>query len=166
MSKLIVNEQLEFDVEIKHGELLLNQASLDVKREHIDKLRSVFIYQNRVFNTEICSIDRVEKRLTIKVNGNEYIVQLQNKFDLLLAQLGMENTDSRKIQTVIAPMPGLVLDVFVNPNTPVEKGAKLLVLEAMKMENIIKSPIDGIVKTVCIKSGDTVDKNVVLIVFE
>jgi biotin carboxyl carrier protein len=63
-------------------------------------------------------------------------------------------------------MPGLVLKLFVSVGTEVKKGDNLFILEAMKMENIIKSPADVIVKTVKIKPGDKVEKGQVLLIFQ
>jgi biotin carboxyl carrier protein len=62
-------------------------------------------------------------------------------------------------------MPGLVLKIFVKDGDTVKKGDNLFVLEAMKMENIIKSPADVTVKTIRIKPGDKVEKGQVLIAF-
>jgi biotin carboxyl carrier protein len=59
-----------------------------------------------------------------------------------------------------------VLQVLVNPGDQVKKGDKILVLEAMKMENAIKSPTDGIVNDVLVSQGMAVDKNQVLITFK
>ena len=62
-------------------------------------------------------------------------------------------------------MPGLVLNIFVEEGMEVSKGENILVLEAMKMENIIKSPAEGRVKTIFIKNGDKVEKNQILLEF-
>jgi len=62
-------------------------------------------------------------------------------------------------------MPGLVLKVFAAEGMEVKKGDNLFVLEAMKMENIIKAPADVVVKTVKIKPGDKVEKGQILMVF-
>jgi biotin carboxyl carrier protein len=53
----------------------------------------------------------------------------------------------------------------VKAGDSVKAGDQLLILEAMKMENILKSPGEGVVKTVKVKKGDTVEKNQVLIEF-
>ena len=62
-------------------------------------------------------------------------------------------------------MPGMIIDLRVKAGDQVKAGDPLLVLEAMKMENIIKAPGEGTVKQVKIKKGDTVEKNQVLIEF-
>jgi biotin carboxyl carrier protein len=59
----------------------------------------------------------------------------------------------------------LIIDMKVQPGDTVKVGDPLLILEAMKMENMLKSPGDGVVKSVKVKKGDTVEKNQVLIEF-
>ncbi len=63
-------------------------------------------------------------------------------------------------------MPGLIQSIAVEPGQEVHKGDTLLVLVAMKMENIIKSPGTGIVKTLKITAGQIVEKNQVLVEFQ
>jgi biotin carboxyl carrier protein len=62
-------------------------------------------------------------------------------------------------------MPGLVLKIMVEPGQEVSKGDGLLILEAMKMENIIKAPTDGVVKSIEVEQSNAVEKNQVLIKF-
>jgi biotin carboxyl carrier protein len=63
-------------------------------------------------------------------------------------------------------MPGKVLEVMVQPGQTVAKGEGLLILEAMKMENMLKAEEEGIIKSVNVSVGDAVEKNNVLIDFE
>jgi len=62
-------------------------------------------------------------------------------------------------------MPGLIIDLKIKAGDTVKSGDQLLILEAMKMENIIKSPGDGIVKFIKVKKGDSVEKGQVLLEF-
>jgi biotin carboxyl carrier protein len=62
-------------------------------------------------------------------------------------------------------MPGMVLNVLVNEGQTVKKGDALLVLEAMKMENILKSPAEGTIKKITAVKGTAVEKNQILIQF-
>ena len=61
---------------------------------------------------------------------------------------------------------GLILDVVVKESEAVKKGDPVIILEAMKMENILTSPVDGIVKEVKVNPQQTVEKNNILIRFE
>ena len=63
-------------------------------------------------------------------------------------------------------MPGLVLDIPVEVGQEVEKGEGVLILEAMKMENVIKSAGVGTIKAIHIKQGEAVEKGQLLIEME
>jgi biotin carboxyl carrier protein len=71
----------------------------------------------------------------------------------------------KKVNDVKAPMPGMVFNVLVSEGQDIKKGDPLIVLEAMKMENVLKSPTDGTVKKIAVTKGVAVEKNQVLIQF-
>jgi biotin carboxyl carrier protein len=78
----------------------------------------------------------------------------------------MDKLMGNKANLLKAPMPGLVLKVLVTEGQAVKKGDGLLILEAMKMENIIKASSDGMVKKIHIEEKNIVDKNQKMIEFE
>ena len=123
------------------------------------------IKNNRSYTVEVIKADATEKTFFISVNGNKYQIRVKDKFDELLKSLGMDNLNARKVNEIKAPMPGLVLDIRIAEGDVVKKGDPILVLEAMKMENILKSPTDGTVKKINVKKGIAVEKNQVLINF-
>ena len=123
------------------------------------------IIDNRSYNAEVIQHVPEEKSFRIRVNNNVYTVALRDKFDELLKALGMDNQTSGRAADLKAPMPGLVVEVAVSEGQSVQKGDKLVVLEAMKMENILKASADAIVKKINTVKGRTVEKNEVLIVF-
>ena len=65
-----------------------------------------------------------------------------------------------------APMPGLVKKIEVAVGDPIKPGSGLLILEAMKMENEIKSPLHGVVREVIVSQDATVEKDEPLILIE
>jgi biotin carboxyl carrier protein len=123
------------------------------------------INELRSYYAEVVSFDSALKTAQIRVNNNLYSVSAKDQFDLLLDKMGLSNLNSAKIGELKAPMPGLVLRTFVKEGDAVSKGDNLLILEAMKMENIIKAPADAVVKTVKIKPGDKVEKAQILLLF-
>lgn len=70
------------------------------------------------------------------------------------------------LDQIKAPMPGLILQVMVAAGEEVKAGQPLVILEAMKMENVIKSPRDGRVRELKAIKGNTVEKGAVLIQFD
>ena len=73
---------------------------------------------------------------------------------------------TKVVKEVKAPMPGLVVSVIATKGQEVKEGDSLLILEAMKMENVLKSPVDGVIKNIKIEETNTVEKNEILIEFE
>lgn len=124
------------------------------------------IHNNNSYTIEVVHLNKEEKSCVLKVNNQEVTVSVEDRFDALLHQLGMDNMKDQKVNEVKAPMPGLVLNIMVAPGQSVSKGDSLIVLEAMKMENIIKSPTDGVVKSIEVEQSNAVEKNQVLIRFE
>jgi biotin carboxyl carrier protein len=165
MYNIKVNSNIDHQVEIKEGKLLINGKGTDADTRQLGPNAYHIISNLHSYNAEVVSFDREAKTAEIKVNGNIYSLTAKDQFDLLLDKLGLSSLNSAKVSEVKAPMPGLVLKIFVKEGDEVAKGDNLFILEAMKMENIIKSPGDVVVKTLKIKPGDKVEKGQVLIVF-
>ena len=140
----------------------------NVPFEIISSSRYEILVRNKQaqFRVLVLSQDHKTKKYVLKINGRKYEVQLQDRLDILLVKMGIHSATSSEISQVKAPMPGLILDINATTGTDVKKGDKLLVLEAMKMENIIKSPVDGKVKDVKVDLGESVNKNQLLVEFE
>jgi biotin carboxyl carrier protein len=165
--KVSVNEVKEFEINFSSSHSgTINGSSFDLNL--IEEKSGTFhvLKNHQSYNVEVLATDLIEKTFTVKVNGNVYTLVVKDKYDVLLKSLGFENLNSGKVNEVKAPMPGLVLDIRVNVGDVVKKGDALLVLEAMKMENILKSPAEGVVKKIAISKAQAVEKNQVLIQFE
>lgn len=154
-----------FDIESSEEGVSVNGASVLWDIVHISGNYYHIIYQNRSYNLEVLKIDVVSKTLSIKINGTVYPVAVKDQFDLLLEKLGMSAASAARVNNVKAPMPGLIVDLKVKEGDAVKTGDTLLILEAMKMENIIKATGEAVVKSVKAKKGDSVEKNQVLIEF-
>lgn len=165
MYQVKVNDKYNFEIETKNQSLKINNEAVELDSLALNGNTAHVLYQNRSYTTEVVELNKEEKTAVVKVNGNLYAVNVKDQFDQLLKQLGMDNLAANKIQQVKAPMPGLVLNVLASEGDEVKKGDNLLVLEAMKMENMIKSPTDGVIKKITIKQGDKVEKNELLISF-
>jgi biotin carboxyl carrier protein len=114
----------------------------------------------------IQSIDKEKKIVYVSINGKATSFSIKDKMDLLLEKLGFDTTKSTKMNQLKAPMPGLVIEYFVKEGDEVQAGDKLMILEAMKMENVIKATGEGKIKKLVVTKGNTVEKNQLLIEFE
>ncbi len=123
------------------------------------------ITDSKSYVIEIAATDVHKKHIELKVNGVLFDIEVQDKYDILLEKLGMQLIADSNHREVRAPMPGMILDILVKEGQLVSKGEKLVILEAMKMENVIKSTGEGIVETINIQKGMNVEKNQVLIQF-
>ena len=133
-------------------------ADLGAGRYHV-------LHEGRSYNAEIVSADYTTKDIVLKINGQRVELHAKDRFDLLLERLGMSNAAATKVNELKAPMPGLIVDIRVQPGQAVLKGDPLLVLEAMKMENILKAPTDGTVNSIKVTLRDNVQKGQVLVQF-
>lgn len=166
MLKVKVNNKKEHAISFENetnGTLDGKEFSWDVIEVKNGSFHIIKDYKS--YNVEVIKADSIEKSFLVSVNGNKYQLQVKDKFDELLKSLGFDELNSKKVNELKAPMPGLVLDIRVAEGDQVKKGDAVLVLEAMKMENIIKSPTDGVIKKINVKKGVAVEKNQVLINF-
>jgi len=165
MNKVAVNDHYQFDIDFVNEVLKVNSQNVDLDIFGLNERSSHMLNDNKSYNVEVVDFDKVEKLVKIKVNGNDYQVKVTTPLDLLLKQLGLDNLNANKIAQLKAPMPGLVLNILVKEGDEVKKGDNLVVLEAMKMENIIKSPTDAMIKKVEVSKGDKIEKNAVIMRF-
>jgi biotin carboxyl carrier protein len=165
MYQVKVNDSFSFEIEAEKDQFKVNDEAVILDEATLNANASHVLYKNKSYNIEVVTFERIEKTATVKVNGTVYHLKIKDQFDQLLKQLGLDNLAASKILQLKAPMPGLVLNVLVKEGEEVKKGDSLLVLEAMKMENMIKSPTDGTIKKVEVKQGDKVEKNEMLISF-
>ena len=168
MLKINIGDK-EYTVKFKQNSLLKGQVEgqdfeLDIIKK--DEVSYHLIKDNKSYNIEIVEVDNEGKIVNLKINGVPYLGKALSEMDLLLKEMGMDNLSTKKLKELKAPMPGLVLDIQVNEGDEVNEGDKLVVLEAMKMENNLKAESGGKVKSINCSKGQAVEKNEVLIIFE
>lgn len=118
------------------------------------------------FRIEVIRAEPGRKRFAIRVNGRAYEVLLADDLDQQIDRMGFRLHSVQSVSRIEAPMPGLILAVHVSAGDPVREGDPLLILEAMKMENVILSPRDGVIRSVAVQQGAAVDKKSLLVEFE
>jgi 3-methylcrotonyl-CoA carboxylase alpha subunit len=108
----------------------------------------------------------VKVRARVVRRGHELTVFLDGASHRLELESRTNDDDADAAGSLAAPMPGAVIDVLVTPGQRVEKGAPLIILEAMKMQHTITAPADGTVTAVFFAKGEQVQDGVNLIEFE
>lgn len=153
-----VNNTFSFDIN--------EQTDVNIDCLQLSETKFHVLSKNKSYKTEIIDANFNEKSYTIKVNNNTYNINIFNHLDTLIKEMGFEIGASKIVNEIKAPMPGLILDIFAKIGLEVKENDALLILEAMKMENTLTSPRNGIIKSISVTKGNTVEKNQLLIEFE
>jgi biotin carboxyl carrier protein len=163
------------DLEIyldKRGKVLVGQEGnpLDI-RQIGDGLYSLIVDRRQHVvhavpdASEVESVDGAQK-IVVTIDGGTIGATVESERSRLIRALGGEGVVHPAARTLTAPMPGLVVKVNVQVGQAIQPGASLLILEAMKMENEIRSVVEGIVEGIGVSAGQAVEKGEVLMTFK
>ena len=163
MAYIVNVEDREFRVDLeRRGKsfiAFLDDEEIGVEVARQDGNQMTLIVNNRPFLIVMESEDK------IIVNGETYSVDVIDAQIKKLIKAGPEKIHKKEL-TINAVMPGLVIDVTVKEGDSVRANDGLLVVEAMKMQNEVKTPQDGVVKKVLVEKGKAVNSGDALIVIE
>ncbi len=136
--------------------------NLDVREIEPDSY--LFFLNTNVHECRVSARTAAKRTFDVSIHGRSYAVTIVDPKRLRSGQ----NFDRHHhgAAEILAPMPGKVVRVQLEVGTTVEKGAGVVVVEAMKMQNEMKSPRDGVVVSINVKPGDTVNAGDVLAVVE
>ena len=126
----------------------------------------IFCIKTALSIYQLLKRDLNTKKLTLSVNGREFELTIKDKLDQKLDKLGFTGKKKSGTGEIKSPMPGLVHSIDLTEGQIVNKGETLLILEAMKMENIIKADHDMTIKSINVKKGETVSKNQVMLLVD
>jgi len=104
--------------------------------------------------------DQIQKMKLLAIDDEKYRTTFTKKYE---NRKPYEPHDPKKIRAFI---PGTIKNLYVKPGSKVKVGDQLFILEAMKMNNIILAPMDGVIKKVNIEVNKTVANKEILIEFE
>jgi biotin carboxyl carrier protein len=135
-----------YTVGIREGDDREDEYTLDVSR--ITPTHLSILWDNRSFNVEV---ERMGDEYIVSTRGEVFTFRVNDERSVAL---DVEEESGESLVT--APMPGLVVKLLVKPGDVVESKDKLLVLEAMKMQNDLTAPCSGTVTEVFVSEGDSV----------
>jgi biotin carboxyl carrier protein len=163
MYSVKINNKISRELLLSNGHAILDGINVPLDILKIREGMYHLVAGDKCYTAEVLSADFATKTFTLRINGEVQHVQVQDDYDRLLHQLGMDVKAAGVVNEIKAPMPGMVLSVLVKENDEIKKGDPLLVLEAMKMENVLKSPGNGVIRKINVKEKQAVEKNQVLI---
>lgn len=154
---------------VKVNDFEFDLAAADVNEVDIIKkspLEFNLIKNNQSINAKLIEVDPTGKKMKIEVGGESFYVEIKDALQQMLDKMGFGISSNKHIKEIKAPMPGLVLEIAVSEGQEVQEGDKILILEAMKMENSIIINSQSIIKRIAVKTGQAVDKGQLLVELE
>jgi biotin carboxyl carrier protein len=154
------NRKFSFSLPLKHT-IKIGKRDYDVKLKADEKYGTYILWKNRKYPVEI--VRSSQNKYEILFNDISYTFTVETPFSL--KRMKVLNSKQGKIEKEIikAPMPGKIIDVLVREGSTVVRGEPLLILEAMKMQNEILSPVNGIIVKVTAKPNTNVMKDDLLV---
>lgn len=147
-----------------NSKIIIDKKDYSYELIHLQNSTYLLKIKDQFF--KINYLGKNDGKYVLSIDGQKYITSakspLKEKAEELVAKRNFNNTS----KLLKAPMPGMVLEIKVIVGEKVNKGDTLLVLEAMKMENSIKSSFNGIIKEIYIGKNSPVEKNAKLLSIE
>ena len=103
------------------------------------------------------------KKFYLELDGHMYHIEILDELDQLIDTLGYSEIISKVSGEIKSPMPGNVLEILIKEGNSIKKGDPMIILEAMKMENVLRSKVNGKVVETHVKDKDNVNKGDLLI---
>lgn len=166
MLQITVNENRAFSVGREGDTWQIDGMDVDGDIQMQPNGLISILYNQKSYTATIEKIDHKAKQMVVSINGSLRTIAISEPMDQLLASMGLDLKTMQKAEPVKAPMPGMILKVLVQPGQQIAKGDGLLILEAMKMENVLKASADATVKSVNVQERTAVEKGAILIELE
>lgn len=156
---------LPFIIDVNGSQYTFQLTAADNTLNDSDVNNQIILDNNKSKLFSVKEVNHELKRYQIQIDGRMYQVQISDAVDQQILKMNLKSKKSNQSKEVRAPMPGLVRQVNVEVGSQVDSGDSLFILEAMKMENLLKSPVNGIVSDLFVKPGESVEKNQILLSF-
>jgi biotin carboxyl carrier protein len=161
------NRNSVYKVKVNDFEFSFSQEEIDAT-DFIKKSPVEFnlIKNHRSINAQLIEADIKAKKLSIDVHGETFHIEIKDELDVELEKMGFGLQSNKLVKEIKAPMPGLVLEIAVTEGQEVAEGDKILILQAMKMENSIVIHTSATIKRIAVSPGQAVEKGQLLVELE
>jgi biotin carboxyl carrier protein len=154
------NRKFSFSLPLKET-IKIGRRNYEVKLKSDEKHGTYILWKNRKYPVEI--VRSRQNKYEILFNDISYTFTVETPFSL--QRMKVLNSKKGKVEQefVRAPMPGKIIDVLVREGATVVRGEPVVILEAMKMQNEILSPVNGVVVKVTARPNTNVMKDDLLV---
>lgn len=133
-------------------------SNAQVELEKIQADVYLMRYQNRRYIIKVLNLNTAQSQVDLVVEGYHFSVDIIDELKSLILTLEQKTSAQSKGQSVVAPIPGVIRALFVENGQTVSQGSPVLLLEAMKMENMITMPQSGEVAHLDFQIGQSINK--------
>ena len=154
------NRRFCFSLPLKHS-IRIGKRDYEVKLKADEKYGTYILWKNRKYPVEI--IRSRQNKYEILFNDISYTFTVETPFSLQRMKVLSSTRGKVEKELIKAPMPGKIIDVLVREGSHVLRGESVLILEAMKMQNEILSPVNGTVIKISAKANSNVMKDDMLV---
>jgi glutaconyl-CoA/methylmalonyl-CoA decarboxylase subunit gamma len=154
------NRKFSFSLPLKNT-IRIGNRNYEVKLKSDEKYGTYILWKNRKYPVEI--VGSRQNKYEILFNDISYTFTVETPFSLQRMKVLNSTKGKAEQEFVRAPMPGKIIDVLVREGASVVRGEPVVILEAMKMQNEILSPVNGFVVKVSAKANTNVMKDDLLV---
>jgi biotin carboxyl carrier protein len=154
------NRKFSFSLPLKHT-IRIGKRDYEVKLKSDEKYGTYILWKNRKYPVEI--VRSSQNKYEILFNDISYTFTVETPFSLQRMKVLKSKRGKVEKEYIKAPMPGKIIDVLVREGSNVLRGEPVVILEAMKMQNEILSPVNGIIVKVSAMANTNVMKDDLLV---
>ncbi|MFN8209432.1 MAG: acetyl-CoA carboxylase biotin carboxyl carrier protein subunit [Bacteroidales bacterium] len=154
------NRKYSFSLPLKHS-IRIGNRNYEVQVKHDDKYGTYVLWKNRKYPVEI--VRSRQNKYEILFNDISYTFNVETPFSLQRMKVLSKQKGKAEKEIIKAPMPGKIIDVLVREGSQVLRGEPVVILEAMKMQNEIQSPVNGHIVKISAKPNTNVMKDDILV---
>lgn len=150
-----VNNKIK-KVFIDDDKVILNEKSFNFQLINQNNFHYFLTLNNKTHDITVVSSSK--EKIVILINGNYFETAVQTKLENIASNILSKTSKTAHHSVVKSPMPGMVLKIKKNTGDEIKLGDSVLILEAMKMENDIKTPYSGKIKEIFVNENSAVEK--------
>jgi glutaconyl-CoA/methylmalonyl-CoA decarboxylase subunit gamma len=154
------NRKFSFSLPLKQT-IKIGKREYEVKLKSDEKYGTYILWKNRKYPVEI--VRSRQNKYEILFNNISYTFTIETPFSLQRMKVLNSNKGKAEKEYIKAPMPGKIIDVLVREGATVLRGEPVMILEAMKMQNEILSPVNGTIEKISVRPNTNVMKEDMLV---